>query len=72
MDRQMLAEHIAIAERHVADGRARAKRQRARLAKLERRGHETQHAESLLNIFIDLQTANVAHRDRLREQQCGT
>jgi hypothetical protein len=68
MDRQMIVDHLALAERHVADGRAHIEKQRALTARLEQNGYATKEAVRLLNIFLDLEAAHIADRDRLRHE----
>jgi len=40
MDRQTMLEHLAMAERHVAEGVIHLSRQRALIAELDRDGHD--------------------------------
>ena len=66
MDRQIIADHLVQAERHVSEAQAHIKRQRELVAELERDGHDTGEARRLLDNFIALEAAHVADRDRLR------
>ena len=62
----MIADHLAQAERHVAEGQAHIKRQRELIVELQRDGHDTREAQRLLDTFIALEAAHTADRDRLR------
>jgi hypothetical protein len=71
MDRAMIAEHLAQAERHVALGEKDVAEQRERVIILGRDGHDATGAASLLIQFEQLQALHVADRDRLREELTG-
>jgi hypothetical protein len=66
MDRQTLLDHLASAERHVSDAEIHIARQRELVAKMERDGHETGLARSLLLKFEELLAIHMADRERLR------
>jgi hypothetical protein len=68
MDKQMLADHLALAERHVHNGMDRVLRQGDLIFKLERTGHDTRQAKALLVQFEDLLAIFIADRDRLRAE----
>jgi hypothetical protein len=63
----MIAEHLAQAERQVAEGQGHAERQCLIVARLQRGGHDTSDAWRLLSRFEELQALHVADRDRLRK-----
>jgi len=65
MDRTLLEDHLASAERHIQTGDQRVVRQIALIAYLERRGHDTTKAVSLLEHFQETLTLHIQHRDRL-------
>ena len=65
MDRSMIREHLAQAERHVSEGERHVARQREIVATLERDGHDTVAARATLTQFEELQAMHVADRDRL-------
>ncbi|HTP83793.1 MAG TPA: hypothetical protein VMQ11_12665 [Alphaproteobacteria bacterium] len=65
MDRRMLIEHLAKANKHVEAGERRVLRQRELVAELERDGHDTAAARQLLVQFEKLQEMHKADRDRL-------
>ena len=67
MGRAML-EHLAQAERHVAEGEDRIVRQRQIIADFARSGHDLKVAKELLAQFEDMQTSAIADRDRLRAE----
>jgi hypothetical protein len=51
----MLTNHLAKAERHVAQANVIIGRQRSLVAELERDGHDTAAARGLLATFLDIQ-----------------
>lgn len=67
----MIEDHLALAERHVADGDRHVTEQRARVALLERDGHDTTESLLLLGQFLELQGLHVADRDRLKRELAG-
>jgi hypothetical protein len=68
MDRTMLLEHLAMAERHVAEGERHIRRQHEIIAELGRNGHDTQRSRELLGLFEELQTSHIGDRDRLAKE----
>jgi hypothetical protein len=68
MDSKMMHEHLALAERHVAEGDRHLSRQRALIAELKRDGHGTGQAIDLLRTLEDTQATFIADRDRIRNE----
>jgi hypothetical protein len=68
MDRQMLLEHLAMANKHVETGERHVRRQRELIAELERDGHDTASARQLLEQFEKLQEMHIADRDRIQRE----
>jgi hypothetical protein len=68
MDRWMIETNLAQAERHVAEGSQHVAMQREIVKNLERDGHDTSRARSLLARFEESQTMHIADRDRLRKE----
>jgi len=66
MDRRLLEEHLAMAERHVAEGEGHLLRQRQLVSDLRRGGHDTTESEKFLAQLEALQVMHLEHRDRLR------
>ena len=64
-ERTALLESFSRALRHVAIGEANIARQREIVAQLERGGHNSLEARSLLASFEEIQDMHVAHRNRL-------
>jgi hypothetical protein len=64
----MLEQHLAQAERHVADGENRIARQQQIIAELASGGYDLETAQDLLAHFEYTQESHVADRDRLRAQ----
>ena len=71
MDRQILIEHLTMAERHVADGQRVLEHQRGVIEELRRDRHGESlldEAESLLRSFEEMQSMHVADVVRLRRE----
>jgi hypothetical protein len=73
MDKTMLENHLAQAERHVALGHEHVQNQRVLIVKLARDGHDTTMARKLLSQFEEIQRSHIADRDRLKDElaACG-
>jgi hypothetical protein len=72
-DKRALAKrHLAVAERHVEEGRAGIVRQRLQITELESSGRASsltaQMARGLLKVMQKELTTHLAERDRLRHQ----
>ncbi len=67
-NRNMRLDHIAEAERQLAELAARVERQRALVQGLEACGQETAHAAFLLQQAIGLKALHEAHRDWLKRE----
>jgi len=68
MDRHILEEHLAQAERHVEESRQVVERQRALIAALERDDHSTTRARELLARFEAIQQTHIEDRDRTAQE----
>ena len=68
MDRAIQLEHLAEAERHIAEGKARIVKQRAIIADLERDGHDTTQAYALLRTFLKTQAGHEEHRKSILDE----
>jgi hypothetical protein len=68
MDREMLAAHLAMAERHVRLGEKHIGRQMGIIARLEKRGYDASEVWALMWRLEELQQLHVAHRDRLKRE----
>ena len=68
MDQNLWRRHLLQAERAVLDGERHIARQRAIVDELERDGHDSTPARSLLETFVALQNEHIAHRNRLVEE----
>ena len=68
VDRAVTEQELAQVEAAVAQGRSHIERQLAIIADLERGGHTTAQAVSLLRTFREVQAEHEAHRDRLRAE----
>jgi hypothetical protein len=67
MDRQMIADHLELAERHVSQGALHLEKQRQIIATLIEGGHDVRQAKDLLSVLEETQALHVADRDRLRK-----
>jgi hypothetical protein len=71
MDRAMLVRHLAMAERHVADGREHVTRQQGIVSGLEAAGlggsHTADVARQLLHSMLKGQALFIGDRNRLRD-----
>lgn len=63
--RGALLDHLAMAERHIAQGAAIIDKQKLLILELERDGHDTHRSRALLRQFEDVQHLHIADRDRL-------
>jgi hypothetical protein len=68
MDKAMILEHLALAERHIAQGRRTIAHQKQIILDLKNGGHDTTMARSLLASFKDIQKMHIADRDRLKKE----
>jgi hypothetical protein len=68
MDRALLIQNLAEAERHVAEGERHLAEQEARIIALEHRGHDTEEAVTILETLKQSQVLHLASRDRILKQ----
>ena len=68
MDKAMIMDHLALAERHVAQGRRHIAHQKQIIIDLNNAGHDTAVAQSLLIDFEDVLRMHIADRDRLKKE----
>ena len=68
MDRAILEDHLAAAERHLVEAERQVANQRDHLALLERDGHDTAQPTQLLEHFEEVLAMHIADRDRLRKE----
>ena len=68
MRRQILIDHLAQAERHIAEGRVHVDRQRQIVEDLVRDGKDAGRSRNLLELFEDTLAMHIAERDRLRTE----
>jgi hypothetical protein len=68
VNRELLEENLRLAETHVALGEQHLLRQRELIVELEKGGHDTSLAQSLLQTFEQSQTMHLADRERLRRE----
>jgi hypothetical protein len=65
MDRGVLLQHLAQAERHVAEGEQLLLRQEELIAELDRDGHDTEEARVILDTLRETQALHLQDRDRI-------
>ncbi|MGY8639302.1 hypothetical protein RAD15_43270 [Bradyrhizobium sp. 14AA] len=68
MDRNLILRSLAIAERHVLQGKSHLAKQQALVAKLDRDGRDTTDALALLSNMRETQRLRISERDRLLAQ----
>lgn len=68
MDRRVLLEHLAQAERHVDEGERHLAQQRAHVDELERDGHDSSVARELLRTMERTQVLHLSDRERMRRE----
>lgn len=68
VDRAMLERHLAMTERHVAQGLGHIEKQHRIVAGLEAKGLPTAMARSVLALLIKTQLAHQNHRERVLAQ----
>ena len=68
MDETIIQDHLALAERHVAQGRGHVVRQKQIIIDLRNGGHDTTMAETLLAEFEQTLRMHIADRDRLKRE----
>jgi hypothetical protein len=68
MDRAMLLDHLALAERHVVEGRRHVSSQRERIAQMERNGEDTTRSCELLATFLSMQEQHEEDLGRVRAE----
>jgi hypothetical protein len=68
MDRLTLLQHLAKAERHVAEGRHHIARQERLIAALDRDGHDTEEACVILTTLRETQVLHEQDRDRVLKE----
>ena len=64
----MVERHLAQAEEAVVLGEHHIARQRALIAELEQKSHDTAQAKQLLATFEETQMLHLAGRDRVRRE----
>ena len=67
MDKSLIRDHLALAERHVSQGRRHIAHQKKIISDLTDGGHDTALAQSLLADFEDVLRMHIADRDRLKK-----
>ncbi|MBV8909501.1 MAG: hypothetical protein JOZ89_01955 [Gammaproteobacteria bacterium] len=69
MDRQMLLDHLAEAERHVEEGTRLLERERAAIEERRRRGGpDVPGTEELLRTMEESQKMHLDHLERIRKE----
>ena len=68
MEQAVLKAHLALAERHVADGEEVIAKQLKLIAELKAKGLDTRTSEALLKEFEITQALHVGDRNRLRKE----
>jgi hypothetical protein len=69
MDRDEIKKHLALAEGHVAESRARLDQQRELVKELERDRYTTDQARVLLDQFEKVLKIQIKDRDRIQAER---
>ena len=67
MDRKMELDHLALAEKAIAEGDRHIDREEQMIADLDRGGHDTRLARETLATLRRMQAEHVAHRNLILE-----
>ncbi|MBV8795348.1 MAG: hypothetical protein JO136_10485 [Hyphomicrobiales bacterium] len=68
IDREIVLQHLELANKHVAEGQKRIDAQLALVARLARDGHDTAQAQSLLRQFEETLALQLETRDRIVQE----
>lgn len=68
MNRELLQDHLRLAERHVVQGAELVEKQRRLIERLARDGHDTAAARAVLQTFEETQAMHVADCARLSKE----
>jgi len=68
MNRDLLKDRLAQAERRIAEGSDHVARQRQIVEQVVRRGEDARRSTALLELFEETLTTHVEERDRLRNE----
>lgn len=68
VDREMAAQHLELANKHVLRGQQRVDAQVGLVARLERDGHDTLQARRLLEQFEQILALQIETRDRIVQE----
>ena len=68
MDRTTLQQHLALAQRHAAEGERRVTRREALIAELDRDGHDTTKAWKLLATLRDTKSLHEQQLERILKE----
>jgi hypothetical protein len=60
-------DHLAEADRHIMQGRARVEAQKLRIADMQERGYDTSDAEDFLSILLATLKSLTSHRDLIAQ-----
>ena len=68
MDHILQLQHLAEAEQHIVRGAQHVADQELRIADLDRGGHDSRLARSVLETFRLIYAQHIAHRDLIRRE----
>src|SRR5262245_53816063 len=63
----VLKQHLALAEKHIAEGVAHVEQERQIVEELKRRGQDFRRSADLLELFKETLADHISERDRLLE-----
>ena len=68
MDREILKQHLRLAEKHIAEGTEHVERQRQIVDELVRNGKDPRRSMDLLTLFEETLAGHTEERDRLQDE----
>ena len=68
MDRELLKQHLRLAEKHIAEGTEHVERQRQIVDELVRNGKDPRRSMDLLTLFEKTLAGHTEERDRLQDE----
>ena len=67
LQRDVLKQHLALAEKHIAEGVVHVEQERQIVEELKRCGRDFRRSADLLELFKETLATHISERDRLRE-----
>ena len=68
LQRDVLKQHLALAEKHIAEGVVHVEQERQIVEELKRRGQDVRRSADLLELFKETLADHISERDRVLEE----